>query len=373
MSNRPHRVLPRRLPTTADRAAKKLLRLVAAGSVAATVTVSLGGPTTLIATLGTQHQAMLASAVSATSQSSPAYGAPGLLGARLNAPIVSMSSTPSGQGAWLLGSDGGIFTLGDARFFGSTGGMRLNAPVVGMTSTIDGGGYWAVAADGGIFAYGDASFDGSLGGMHLNAPVVGMARMTTGSGYWLVARDGGVFAFGSAPFEGSAGSLRLRSPIVGMASTPDGHGYWLVASDGGVFSYGDAAFYGSPAEGNVGSPIVGMAVLANREGRPGPGLRRCARPVSFGRRGQRFGCSHRQRLGRLLRRCVDRRCRGQLRPEPIGRCRDLRHIFAGLRFDAFDFDAFDFDAFDFDAFDFDAFDFGSCFGHAVHTGEQQWW
>jgi hypothetical protein len=258
MSNRAHRVLPRRRRTIADGSAKQLLRLVAAGSVAATATFSLAGPSAL-ATASGPHQAVLASAVSATSQPGAVYGAPGLVGATLNAPIVAMSSTPSGQGAWLLGSDGGVRTLGDARFFGSTGGMRLNQPVVGMASTPDGGGYWTVAADGGIFAFGDASFDGSLAGRQLNSPVVGMARMPTGSGYWLVARDGGIFTFGSAPFEGSAWGLHGHSPIVGMAATPDGHGYWIVARNGGVFSYGDASFYGSPAGQTLTSPVVGMA------------------------------------------------------------------------------------------------------------------
>ncbi|MHB1912289.1 MAG: hypothetical protein ACYCTI_09590 [Acidimicrobiales bacterium] len=36
-------------------------------------------------------------------------------------------------------------------------------------------GYWLVASDGGIFSYGDAAFEGSGGNLHLVAPVVGMA------------------------------------------------------------------------------------------------------------------------------------------------------------------------------------------------------
>ena len=46
---------------------------------------------------------------------------------------------------------------------GSTGGMALNQPIVGMAATPDGGGYWLVASDGGIFSYGDARFFGSTG------------------------------------------------------------------------------------------------------------------------------------------------------------------------------------------------------------------
>ena len=94
-------------------------------------------------------------------------------------------------------------------------------------------GYWLVASDGGIFTYGDAGFYGSTGGMHLNKPIVGMAATPDGKGYWLVASDGGIFAFGDAGFYGSTGGITLNKPIVGMAATPDGKGYWLVASDGG--------------------------------------------------------------------------------------------------------------------------------------------
>jgi hypothetical protein len=34
-----------------------------------------------------------------------------------------------------VAADGGIFTYGDAPFFGSTGSIRLNKPIVGMSST----------------------------------------------------------------------------------------------------------------------------------------------------------------------------------------------------------------------------------------------
>jgi hypothetical protein len=121
----------------------------------------------------------------------------------------------------------------------------LNKPMVGMASTHDGGGYWLVAADGGVFSFGDATFYGSEGGQPLNQPIVGMASTADSQGYWLVASDGGVFTFGDAAFYGSMGGQTLNKPIVGISSTPDGGGFWLVASDGGVFSFGDAAFYGS--------------------------------------------------------------------------------------------------------------------------------
>jgi hypothetical protein len=79
------------------------------------------------------------------------------------------------SGYRLTASDGGVFTFGDARFYGSTGAVSLAKPIVGLESTADGGGYWLVASDGGVFAFGDARFYGSTGGRSLNGPIVGMA------------------------------------------------------------------------------------------------------------------------------------------------------------------------------------------------------
>ena len=168
-------------------------------------------------------------------------------------------SALSAAGYWVLGSDGGVFSFGGAKFYGSTGGMRLNKPIVGMTATKTGRGYWLVASDGGIFAYGDAVFHGSTGGIPLNKPIVGMATTPTGNGYWLVATDGGLFAFGDAAFYGSTGGIRLARPVNGMAPTSTGKGYWLVASDGGLFAFGDAKYMGSVPGLGIANTIVSMA------------------------------------------------------------------------------------------------------------------
>ena len=173
------------------------------------------------------------------------------------------ATTPPGY--WEVASDGGIFSFGGARFYGSTGSLTLNRPIVGMTATPDDKGYWLVASDGGVFAFGDAGYYGSTGSLHLNRPVVGMTATPDGGGYWLVASDGGLFAFGDAGYYGSTGSLRLNRPVVGMASTPDGRGYWLVANDGGLFAFGDAAFHGSAA-GTVSASIVAMATSRDGHG-----------------------------------------------------------------------------------------------------------
>ncbi len=110
-----------------------------------------------------------------------------------NTKKVSLSTTGPAMTYDLVAGDGGIFTMGNAGFYGSAGNIALNKPVVGMAATPDGKGYWLVAADGGIFTYGDAGFYGSAGNIALNKPVVGMAATPDGKGYWLVAADGGIF------------------------------------------------------------------------------------------------------------------------------------------------------------------------------------
>ena len=213
---------------------------------------------------------------------------------------VSICSGPDGLGYWQVASDGGVFSYGTAKFYGSMGGQRLNEPIVGMAPSVDGRGYWLVAADGGVFSFGDAPFEGSAGSLHLNSPVVGMVPTVNGQGYWLVAGDGGVFAFGDADLLGStrrhtsqpsgrrdcghqgrqgvlAGGVRRRGvqlrqcrlprvarersaeqPVVGIAATRNANGYRLTAGDGGVFDFGDAKFYGSMGGQKLNQPVVGI-------------------------------------------------------------------------------------------------------------------
>ncbi len=187
-------------------------------------------------------------------------------GRPLNAPVVGMAETPDGAGYWLAAADGGVFSFGDAAYLGSMGGRPLNRPIVGMAATPDGRGYWLVAADGGLFSFGDAAYLGSMGGRPLNRPIVGMAATPDGRGYWLVAADGGLFSFGDAAYLGSLGGLALQAPVAGLAPTPDGRGYWMVGQDGGVFTFGDATFFGSTGGSPGGPAAVGLSPTPSGQG-----------------------------------------------------------------------------------------------------------
>ncbi|MGH9035672.1 MAG: sulfatase family protein, partial [Acidimicrobiia bacterium] len=154
---------------------------------------------------------------------------------------------------------------------GSTGAVRLNRPIVGMASTPSGRGYWLVASDGGLFSFGDAGFFGSTGDVRLNRPIVGMASTPSGKGYWLVASDGGLFSFGDAGFSGStAGTGRT---VVGMVPTPSGAGYYLATEAGEVVGFGDAYLAAAPA--TLNHKVIGLAATRLSSGAvtpapPGP-------------------------------------------------------------------------------------------------------
>ena len=148
----------------------------------------------------------------------------------------------SGTGYWVATTTGAIANAGSAP--AKTGLHSLAAPIVGGDVTPTDRGFWLVASDGGISSFGDAAFHGSTGAIHLNRPIVGMASTPTGHGYWLVASDGGIFCFGDAGFHGAAVGA-IPAPARVLRRSASGRGYWILAADGTVRAYGDAHNYGS--------------------------------------------------------------------------------------------------------------------------------
>ena len=246
-------------------------------------------------------------------------------------------------GYWLVGADGGIFSFGDAAFYGSTGSLRLNKPIVGIASTPDGGGYWMVASDGGIFSFGDAAFYGSMGGRPLNQPIVGIAadpvdRRLLGGGLRrrhlqlrrTVLREhrqhppqqadrghGGIARTARAtasspptaassptarrPSTARTGSMSLAAPVVGMAADNATNGYWMAAADGGIFTFGGASLPrpdrqhsrasggpNRPASDDAAGGQVGQLVVAQAH-QVAPHLAGCARPGAARRGGRARG------------------------------------------------------------------------------------
>jgi hypothetical protein len=183
------------------------------------------------------------------------------VGVKPAVPLSGSAVTADFQGYWLVGDDGGVFTFGDAHFYGScpavgSGCRTTLGPVVHIAPLPDGTGYWLASFAGGVYAFGNARYFGSAdqvdptslpGGknsVHLSAPIYTMAASPSGKGYWLVTMAGAVYSFGRAKYCGSLTHKKVRGLIVGMAPTADGKGYWLASTLGTVYAFGDAKSYG---------------------------------------------------------------------------------------------------------------------------------
>ncbi len=177
---------------------------------------------------------------------------------------AAISTMPTGDGYWVFTDRGRALPFGSAKHFGDAAELDLVGVIINSVATSSGNGYYMVGSDGGVFAFGDAQFHGSvpqvLPGVVLDGPVVGIVS-TQAAGYWLVASDGGVFAFGDAQFVGSVPGVlepgaKLAQPVNGMVSFADG--YLMVASDGGVFNFSSRPFIGSLGADPPPHPIVGL-------------------------------------------------------------------------------------------------------------------
>jgi hypothetical protein len=133
--------------------------------------------------------------------------------ATLLSSTTPVAESGAGQGYWLVGADGGVFTFGKARFYGSLAGTHLKSPIIGITPTPDGKGYWLVAGDGRVYPFGDAlAFQRAPS--RLNAPIVGIAvySLTGGGAEGLAGPRGNVGPQGPRGLTGSRGSLGPQGP-----------------------------------------------------------------------------------------------------------------------------------------------------------------
>ena len=151
--------------------------------------------------------------------------------------IVAAAASPDRKGLWAVDNRGAVWTAGQTVSYGDV--TNEIHPPTAIVATPSGNGYYILIADGGVYSFGDAVFYGSTGG---NRPgghdLTGMAlcynRDGQVIGYWLVSSDGGVSSFGQAPFLGSTGGAPGRGAISNITTRPDGRSYAWVYKDGGV-------------------------------------------------------------------------------------------------------------------------------------------
>lgn len=137
-------------------------------------------------------------------------------------------------------------------------GPKTDRALVGVGTTPTGGGYWVADAAGGVFSFGNAQYFGSVPELVQQGKVparrprcVDLVAHPNGRGYWLLDAGGGVYAFGAARYRGSVPQIRARKPDAlppggwrHMAVTHDGGGYLMLHRYGSVAAFGDAHYHG---------------------------------------------------------------------------------------------------------------------------------
>ena len=178
--------------------------------------------------------------------------------------IVGFAQTPGDLGYYILTKDGGVYTFGNAQFFGSLYNIPASAipnrVPVAFGITPPGNGYYIVTQDGAVYTFGNAQFQGSIYNIPASAipnrVPVALGITPSNNGYYIVTQDGAVYTFGTAQFQGSIYNIP-NAPVkttVAFSLTPNGNGYYLITQNGAVYTFGTAQFQGSMY--NISNPPV---------------------------------------------------------------------------------------------------------------------
>jgi hypothetical protein len=143
-----------------------------------------------------------------------------------------MAATPSGKGYWMVAGDGGIFSFGDAGFYGSAVDGTAEKRVVDIAPSATGKGYYITGSNGAVYAYGDAKFYGGAEGQKLAHGIISMVPINNGeppvasNDAVTIDEDGtatiDVLGNDRDPDGGALSILSVAPPLHGTATVVDG-------------------------------------------------------------------------------------------------------------------------------------------------------
>ena len=185
------------------------------------------------------------------------------------APIASKllcATGPAGPpGYSILNQGGGIYSFGDATYYGNLIDHDYAGPAVGLAETPDGQGYNILTTSGAIYSFGNANYYGNLLDHHYPGPATALSHTPTGGGYAILNRSGGIYTFGDARYYGNLIDHKYPGVAIGLAYTSTGNGYWILTTSGALYSFGDAQYYGNLIDHNY--PGVAASLAAAKDGK----------------------------------------------------------------------------------------------------------
>jgi hypothetical protein len=162
----------------------------------------------------------------------------------------------------ILTAPGGIYSFGDATYWGNLIDHGYPGPAVGLSETPAGDGYAILTGPGNLYTFGTAGYYGNLTDHHYPGPAValdytpnpGTINSPTGHGYAILTASGAIYTFGDAGYYGNLIDHGYPGRAVSFAWSASGHGYWILTDSGNLYSFGDAGYYG-----NLNDPCAGAA------------------------------------------------------------------------------------------------------------------
>jgi hypothetical protein len=172
---------------------------------------------------------------------------------------VSLTEMPDGAGYSILTAPGGIYSFGDARYFGNLLDHGFPGPAVSLAETPDGGGYALLNSAGAVYNFGASQYFGNLLDHGYGGTPVALAYTPAGLGYYILTAQGAIYSFGDAPYMGNLIDHGYLGQAIGLAVTKDGLGYSILTTSGALYSFGDAPYLGNLLDHGYPGPAVAVS------------------------------------------------------------------------------------------------------------------
>ncbi|GAC1332820.1 MAG: hypothetical protein NVSMB17_12410 [Candidatus Dormibacteria bacterium] len=179
---------------------------------------------------------------------------------------------PPTHGYNMLTGPGGIYSFGDATYWGNLIDHGYPGPAVGLSEMPDGSGYHILTGAGGIYSFGTANgrYYGNLIDHGYPGPATALGVTNTGDGYAILTSGGGFYSFGDAQgrYYGNLIDHGYPGRAVSFAWTGSGRGYWILTDAGAIYSFGDAMtqYHGNLLDHGYPGHAVSLARSAGGDG-----------------------------------------------------------------------------------------------------------
>lgn len=157
---------------------------------------------------------------------------------------VELINLPGGRAYRIVTYGGDVYDFNTSPINGKTSlsdilGKNHREKIVAATSTASGNGYWLIGKSGAIYSFGDAK---SIEKLELNKEIIVDAEQS-GDGLLIITNTGRVLALGGANYFGGLNGKDISASVVDIDPTSNGDGYWILLSDATVHALGNAENY----------------------------------------------------------------------------------------------------------------------------------